>query len=77
MCVQARNIATNKSLEIYEMEWSITVLAVAHFYLRIVIRKLPQNCICKFRKVENELKSYTQKKADLKYFKKLNGNKDL
>ena len=55
--------------EIYEMEWSITILAVVRFYSRIVIRKLPQNCLCKFRKVENELKSYTKKKADLNYLK--------
>ena len=36
--------------------------------LEIAIRRLPQNCICKLRKVENALKSYTKKKAELKYY---------
>ena len=67
MCVHVRNVATDKSLEIYEMERSITILAVVCFYSRILIRKLPQNCICIFRKVENEIKSYTRKKTDLKF----------
>ena len=40
------------------MEWCITILAVVRFYSRFVIRKLPQNYVCKFRKVENEPKSY-------------------
>ena len=30
-------------------------------------KKTTSNRICKFKKVENELKSYTKKKADLKY----------
>ena len=49
------------------MEWSITFLAVVRFYSRIPIRRLPQNCICKFRKDENDLKTFTKKKAALKY----------
>ena len=40
--------------------------AVVRFYSRIVIRRLPQNCICKTRKVENEVRSYTKKETDLK-----------
>ena len=58
MCVHVRNVATDKSLEIYDMEWSITILALVLFYSRIVMRKLLQNIICKYRKVENELKNY-------------------
>ena len=59
------------------MVGSITILEVVRFYSRIVISTLSQNCICKFRKVEKELKSNTKKKADLKYLQFCSTNRLL
>ena len=45
MCVHVLNVATDKFLEIYEMEYSIIILVKVRFYSRIVMRKLPQDCM--------------------------------
>ena len=67
MNVCTRSERSTDKYEIYEMEWSITILAVVRFYTE-VIKKLPQNSKFNFGKVENEQNSYI-KKADLKFHK--------